>query len=81
MQIPMKFSLSMILSVLLITLSPFASAHGLDGHHAPFMSALWHLFFEHGYLLGLLIGIGMVWYAVRDHGRSELLKRFHRIDE
>lgn len=81
MQIPMKFSLNMILGVLLVTLSPLASAHGLGGHHAPSMSVLWHLFFEHGYLLGLLIGIGMVWYAVRDHGPSDLLQRLRRFGE
>jgi hypothetical protein len=67
----MNLRLALISGVILAAISPLASAHGLDGHHAPFMALLRHLFFEHGYLLVLPIGLGMVWYLRRDRTKQD----------
>lgn len=71
MQNPMKPRLTLVLGMILTALAPVASAHGLDGHHAPFMTLLRHLLTEHGYLLVLPIGLGMVWYLRRDRAKQD----------
>ena len=62
---PLKVSVAMLLALC----APIASAHGLDGHHAPFMTVLQHLFTEHGYLLVLPMGLGIAWYLGRDRAK------------
>lgn len=74
MQNPMKSRFTLVLGVVLAALAPVASAHGLDGHHAPFMTLLRHLLTEHGYLLVLPIALGMVWLVGRDHNLRDLLR-------
>lgn len=68
---PLNSRLKIGVATLLALCTPIASAHGLDGHHAPFMTVLQHLFFEHGYLLVLPIGLGMAWYLGRGRARQD----------
>lgn len=71
MQNPMKSRLTLVLAVALAALAPVAFAHGLDGHHAPFMTVLRHLLTEHGYLLILPVGLSVAWYLGRDRAKQD----------
>lgn len=67
---PLNSRLKIGVATLLALCAPIASAHGLDGHHAPFMTVLQHLFFEHGYLLVLPFALGMVWFFRRERAKQ-----------
>ncbi len=74
----MKTRLATSMGVLALLLSPMAFAHGLAGHHAPLLTVLQHLLTEHGYILALPIGLGMVWYAKREKGLRDVFARLQR---
>lgn len=78
MQTAMKTGLVAVSGVLALLLTPMAFAHGLDGHHAPFMTLLQHVFVEHGYLLVLPITLGIAWYARHALGLRDWRVRLRR---
>lgn len=65
MFLSLKTRLNLCLAIALATLAPLAAAHGLDGHHAPFLTLVRHLLAEHGYLLLLPVALGTAWILRR----------------